>query len=101
VYLNIHTFLSWFASLGGKKGEKGEKVERKRSKGSARSRASSSGGRKSPAAGKKGLSESKSDTSDHGSEVNAADYVPVVREAILGMAVYTVDKSLWYKRTFW
>ena len=54
-------------------------MEKKRSKHSARSKSSSS---KSPI-GKK-ISDSKSEISDHDSEINAADYVPVVKEAVIG-----------------
>ena len=65
----------------------GKKVEKKRSKGSARSKASSVGRSKSPGPegkGKKTPSDAKSEISDQDSEINAADYIPVVKEAVIG-----------------
>ncbi|XP_076434592.1 cilia- and flagella-associated protein 46-like isoform X2 [Babylonia areolata] len=72
-------------SVDSKKG-KGKKVEKKRSKGSARSKASSMGRSKSPGTESraKKVSDTKSEISDQDSEINAADYVPVVKESVIG-----------------
>ena len=61
-----------------------KRVEKKRSKGSARSRASRSKSPGPDARGKKISSDAKSEISDQDSEINAADYVPVVKEAVIG-----------------
>nr|KAG5695793.1 hypothetical protein BaRGS_013391 [Batillaria attramentaria] len=100
-------------SVDSKKGGKGKRSEKGRGKGSARSRFSSSG-RKSPGVDLKGKktsstttldakgkkvsvsstmgADTKSEISDQDSEINAADYVPVVKEAIIG--VLPINPSL-------
>ncbi|KAK7482059.1 hypothetical protein BaRGS_00026751 [Batillaria attramentaria] len=107
ILLNVQDEGTLLAKKEGKRSEKG------RGKGSARSRFSSSG-RKSPGVDLKGKktsstttldakgkkvsvsstmgADTKSEISDQDSEINAADYVPVVKEAIIG--VLPINPSL-------